>query len=161
MRKILIPIALAAFALSSAAADAASERDAVMSIIHQWIDAANRGDERTFVALCAEQATIFDDFSPYKWQAPDACSSWWRDAHKDPDTTDFVLTVGRPLQIYMETDRAYVVTRDSITFKVKGEPMRQTGSIHTFVLEKSSAGWRITGKAWADTAPAAPIKARS
>jgi ketosteroid isomerase-like protein len=155
MRRLLSALALVTFLVTSAAG---SEKDAVMSIVRQWIDALNKGDMESFAALCTEDATILDDFPPYQWQEPDACSHWSSDASKDTEITDLFVTLGKPLQIYVTSDHAYVVTRDSATFKMKGKPMKQTGSIHTFVLHKSSPGWRISGEAWADTAPATPRK---
>ena len=154
MQRLLGALALTALLATSAAA---SDRDDVMSIVRQWIDALNKGDEASFVALCDERAAILDDFSPYAWPAPDACSHWWSDA-RNTEATDVFITLGKPLQLSITNDRAYLVTRDSIAFKENGKSMRQTGSIHTFVLHKGTSGWRISGEAWADTAAAIPVK---
>lgn len=35
------------------------------------------------------------------------------------------------------------------TFKQKGKPVGETGSILTLAMQKSQAGWRITGWSWA------------
>jgi len=35
------------------------------------------------------------------------------------------------------------------TFKQKGKPQSEAGSIMTLVLQKAPAGWRITGWSWA------------
>ena len=75
---------------------------------------------------------------------------------KGNEITGAFVTLGKPLELYVTGDHAYVVTRDDLTYKVKGKLMKQTGSIHTVVLHKSSSGWRITGEVWASTASAAP-----
>jgi ketosteroid isomerase-like protein len=148
---------VAALLVTSAAA---SEETDVMSVVHQWIDSFDKGDMKSFVALCSEQSSILDDFPPYEWQGPGACSKWWSDNDafaKSNEITDGLVTLGKPLQFYVTGEHAYVVTRDDFTYKVKGKPTKQTGSIHTFVLQKSSSGWRIAGEAWASTALAAPV----
>jgi ketosteroid isomerase-like protein len=157
MHKTLTAVALMAFLVTSAAS--ASDKTDVMSVVHRWIDAMNRGDMKSFVALCADQASILDDFPPYQWQGPGACANWWNDA-KSTEATDFAVTLGKPLQIYVDGDHAYVVTRDSATFKDKGKAMKQAGSIHAFALLKSGSGWRISSEAWADTVAATPIKGK-
>jgi ketosteroid isomerase-like protein len=158
MFRLFTKVALAAFLVTSAAA---SEKTDVMSVVHQWIDALDKGDMKSFVALCAEQSSILDDFPPYDWLGPAACSRWWSDYGafgKSNEITDGFVTLGKPLELSVSGDHAYVVTRDEFTFKVKGKPMKQTGSIHTFVLQKSGSGWRITGEAWAATASATLVK---
>lgn len=157
MYSVLSTLALAAFFITSAAA---SERTDAMSVVNQWIDALNNGDMKSFVALCTEETSILDDIPPHEWQGPGACSRWWSDNDafgKNNDITNVFVTLGKPLQLYVTGDRAYIVTRDELTYKMKGKPMKQTGSIHTFVLRKSNSGWRITGEAWADTASAKPV----
>ena len=161
MHRLLATFGVAAFLATTAAA---SDETDVMSVVHQWIDSFDKGDVKSFVSLCSEQSTILDDFPPYEWQGTGACSRWWSDNDVFARTngiTDGVVTLGKPLELYITADHAYVVTRDDYTYKMKGKPMKQTGSIHTLVLQKSSAGWRITGEAWASTALAAPVSGGS
>jgi hypothetical protein len=42
-------------------------------------------------------------------------------------------------------DRAYLVLPVNYTFKQKGKPANEVGSIITLTLKKGPAGWRITG----------------
>ncbi len=158
MRRLLPALALTTFLITSAPA---SEQDVVLAVVHQWIDALDKGDMKTFVGLCSEHAVIFDDMSPYQWQGEGACANWWSDASKDTETTDISVTVGKPLQVHITDARAYVVTRDTVTYRMGGKPMKQTGAIHTFVLQKGSSGWRISGEAWSVTAPPRPVKTGS
>lgn len=161
MYRLFTTVALAVFFVTSAAA---SDRTDVMSVVHQWIEAFDKGEMKSFVSLCADQSSILDDFPPYEWQGPGACAKWWSDNDalgKTNEITDGFVTLGKPLELHVTGDHAYVVTRDDFTYKVKGKPMKQAGSIHTFVLQKTNSGWRITGEAWAATALAAPVKTGS
>lgn len=158
MRRLLAALALTTFLVTSASA---SERDDVLSVVHQWIDALDKGDMKTFVGLCSDHTVILDGMSPYQWQGEGACANWWSDASKDTEITDISVTVGKPLQIRITDARAYVVTRDSLTYKMGGKPMEQTGAIHTFVLQKGNSGWRIIGEAWSVTTPPRPVKSGS
>lgn len=157
MYRVLSTLASAVFFFTSAMA---SESIDAMAVVRQWIDALNKGDMKSFVAICTEETSILDDMPPYQWNGPDACAKWWstNDAFgKSNDITDAFVRLGNPLQLYVTGDRAYVVTRDDFTYKMKGKPMKQTGSMHTFVLRRGGSGWRIIGEAWADTASAMPI----
>jgi ketosteroid isomerase-like protein len=161
MSRLLSTFVLAALLVTSAPA---SDETDVMSVVHQWVNASNKHDMKLFVALCSEQSTIMDDFPPYQWQGPGACSRWWGDNDtfsKANEITDAFVTLGEPLELYVTGDHAYVVTRDDFTYRMKGKLMKQTGSIHTVVLHKSSSGWLITGEAWASTALAAPVRTGS
>jgi ketosteroid isomerase-like protein len=155
MYRFLSAVAAALMATSAAATDRAD----VMSVVHQWIDALDKGDMKTFVALCAEQSSILDDFPPYEWLGSNACSKWWGDFEalgKSEDITNGSVTLGTPLQFTVTADHAYLVTRDVFSYNLKGKPMKQTGAIHTIVLRKTDSGWRITGEAWASISLAKP-----
>jgi hypothetical protein len=47
------------------------------------------------------------------------------------------------------SDRAYVVIPANYTFKQKGKPVSEVGSIITLALQKNATGWRIAGWSWA------------
>ena len=55
MYRILAALAVAAFVVGQAAA---SEKTDVMAVVHQWIDATNKGGMKSFEALCTEQTVI-------------------------------------------------------------------------------------------------------
>jgi len=46
-------------------------------------------------------------------------------------------------------DSAYVVAPATMTFKVHGKQVTQTGAVFTFALRKLPDGWRIAAWAWA------------
>jgi len=150
MNKILVALVVAILA---AGPTAASEKTDVMGTIQRFVDAFNKGDMKSAAALCADQTSIIDDFAPHEWHGVGACSRWGKgyeaDAKKN-EITDGVVTLGTPRHVEVTANRAYaVIPVDSYTYKVKGKPASETGSILIVALRKGESGWRITGWAWA------------
>src|SRR3954466_3302474 len=54
----------------------ASDPSDVMKPVHQFIDGFNKGDAKSAIAACADEASIIDEFSPYEWHGAGACSTW-------------------------------------------------------------------------------------
>lgn len=161
MSKILVAVALAALATLTAGSAAASDKTDVMAVLHQWVDGYNRGgDMRSAMATCADQAAVVDSIPPYEWHGRRACAKWLDDyntSNRMNGVTDISASLGKRRYIEITAQHAYVVSPVSLTYKVKGKPMRETGAIWTVVLYKSASGWRITG--WSYTAGAeAPLK---
>ena len=131
---------------------AATDKTDVMSVLHQWVDNFNKGDLKSMVASCADQAAIIDDFPPHEWHGAGACTKWSTDFHAFTQTSEITepaVTLGKPWHIDVTADRAYVVAPTTFSFKQKGKPVLQKGII-TVSLQKSAAAWRMTGWAWAD-----------
>jgi ketosteroid isomerase-like protein len=148
MSRIVIALALAAFA---AGPTAEAQTTDVMATVNQFVDSFNKGDAATAAAACADQTSILDEFPPHEWHGPGACSTWMKDYDADAKAngiTDGVVTLGDPRHVDISGDRAYVVVPADYTFKMKGKPDEETGSTLTVALQKSAAGWRITGWAW-------------
>jgi ketosteroid isomerase-like protein len=149
MDRILIAIVVAVFAVGSASA---SDKTDVMATIHQWVDGFNSGDTKASLAACADQTSIIDDVPPHEWHGPGACAKWMNDYEasvKKDEITDAHFTVAKPRHLDITADHAYVVASANYTYKEKGKPMSEMGSIVTMSLQKIQAGWRITGWAWA------------
>lgn len=111
MNKILVALAMASLALAAAPAFA-SERTDVMVPVHQFVDGFNKGDVKTALAACADQASIIDDFPPHEWHGAGACSNWASDFGADANKngiTDGLVTIGKPRRVDITADRAYVV----------------------------------------------------
>jgi ketosteroid isomerase-like protein len=148
MRRSIVALALAAAAGSAAASD----KTDVMATVNQFIDGFNKGDVKSALAACASPASIVDEFPPYAWQGPTACADWAGDfeanAKKD-QITDSVVTLAKPKHVVVAADRAYVVVKADYDYKLKGKRVSQKGATMTLALQKSAAGWRITGWAWA------------
>jgi ketosteroid isomerase-like protein len=139
-------------AVLAAAPAVATDKSDVMSVIHQWVDAFNKGDAKSATAACADQTSIIDDFPPHEWHGTGACAKWFSDFQvfaKVGGMTETVVTVGKPTHVEVTADVAYVVAPTTISFSQKDKPVKDLGII-TLSLKKSAPGWRITGWAWAD-----------
>jgi hypothetical protein len=148
MPKLFIALAVGILAAGPVAA---TEKTDVMASVHQFIDAFNKGDTKTAAAACADQTSIIDEFPPYEWHGAGACSTWMNDYDADAKKngiTDGVVTLDNPRHVDVTADRAYVVVPANYTFKEKGKPVKETGSLLTIALQKDESGWRMTGWAW-------------
>ena len=148
MQKIFITLTIAVLAAGPAVA---SEETDVMAPVHQFVDGFNKGDTKSALAACAEQTSIIDEFPPHEWHGAGACSNWANDFDADAKKngiTDGIVTLSKPRHIDITAERAYVVVPANYTFKQNGKAMKETGSMFTFALQKSTAGWRIVGWAW-------------
>lgn len=149
MHKVLIALAMAVLAQGPTTA---SDKKAVMVLVHQFVDGFNKGDTKTALAACADQTSIIDEFPPHEWHGVGACAKWMNDYDVDAKKngiTDGIVTLSPPRHLDIAADRAYVVVPSDYTFKLKGKLVKETGSMFTFALQKGQAGWRITGWAWA------------
>jgi ketosteroid isomerase-like protein len=159
MGKIFTALALAALAAGPAGA---SDKADVMAVLHQWVDGYNKGgDMKSALATCADQAAIVDSIPPYEWNGAGACAKWLNDYdafNKTSEVTDASASLGKVRHVEITGDRAYAIFPLTLTYKVKGKPMKETGAIWTVALHKEASGWRITG--WSYTAGAeAEVKA--
>ena len=152
MHKLLLALSLAAFATFSAAQTPGSAETAVLAPVRQFVDGFNKGDTKMMLAVCADQASILDEFPPHEWHGTGACAKWGSDFEADAKKngiTDGVVTLSKPSHVDITADRAYVVIPANYTYKQKGKPVSEAGSIITLTLQKVPAGWRITGWSWA------------
>jgi ketosteroid isomerase-like protein len=155
MRRILIAIAVTVIAAGLTPASAqtsASAKADVLAPIRQFVDGFNKGDTKSALAACADQAAIIDEFPPHAWHGAGACAKWMSDFEADArknSITDGFVALGDPSHVDITGDRAYVVIPSDYTYKQNGKPVKETGALFTFALQKGQAGWRITGWAWA------------
>jgi ketosteroid isomerase-like protein len=160
MHRIFIALAVLAFTAGTAAA---TDKTDVMAVLQQWVDGFNKGDVKSAVGACADQTSIIDDMPPHEWHGAGGCSKWFSDFDafaKTNDFTDGFVTLGKPRHIEVTADRAYVVVRTELAYKMKGTAMKESGSVAAFALQKSDSGWHITGWSWA-AGTSAPVKAGS
>ena len=95
MRSAILFVAVLTVGLPAAASESAD----VVKVVHQFIDAFNKGDTKGVLATCAPQAAIIDEFAPYVWAGPTACADWAKDFDADAGKngiTDAKVTVGKP-----------------------------------------------------------------
>jgi len=122
-----------------------------VAAVGQYIDAFNEGDREAMVATFAVPGSILDGMAPHVWQGPTASQDWYRDVlteAKRHGASNYSVTLGEPLHNNTTGDSAYVVVPATMTFKVHGQQVTQTGAIFTVALRKLAEGWRITAWAW-------------
>jgi len=149
MRRVIFALAFV-FATGPALA---SEQTDVMATVNQFINGLNTGNLNAATAACASPASIVDDFPPHAWQGPTACGDWakaFTASAKAAHFTDNRVTLGKPWHVDVTGDRGYVVVPATYTHKENGKTVVESGSIFTVALQKLTAGWRITGWAWAE-----------
>jgi hypothetical protein len=135
----------------TAGSTVASEKTDVMASVTQFIDGFNKNDVKTALAACASPAFIIDEFPPYSWQGPTACSDWANDFDafsKKGKMTEPVVKLGKPRHVDIAGERAYVVLPATFNFKQNGKPISESGSTFTLALQKATDGWRITAWTW-------------
>ena len=148
MHSALITISLIVFAQGSISSP---ERTAVMAVVNQFTDAFNKGDTKSAAATCAEQTSIIDEFPPHEWHGAGGCAKWMADYDADAKNngiTDGNVKLSTPKHVDVTADRAYVVVPADYTYKMKGKPVKETASLLTVALQKSTSGWKITGWSW-------------
>ena len=138
-------------ALTASPVDVHAQAD-VIKPAHEFMDTFNKGDTKGAVAACADAVAIVDEFAPFVWHGSGACATWMKDYDADAakrGITDGVVTLGTPLHVDVDGNRAYLVIPSTYAFKLKGKAVKETGSLFTFAMLKGPNGWRIVGWSWA------------
>jgi ketosteroid isomerase-like protein len=123
-----------------------------MAAVRQYIEGFNKGDVKALAASCAVPMSILDGMAPHVWQGPAASEDWFRDAMTEGEhlgATDYFVTLGEPRHVNITGDSAYVVVPTTMSFKVHGREVTQSGATFTVALRLLDAGWRIVSWAWA------------
>jgi ketosteroid isomerase-like protein len=147
MRYVLLALALALPAQAIA-----SERTDAMAPVHQFIDGFNKGDMKSAVAACADDASVIDDFPPHQWQGAGACGKWaegFNALAKNEGIADARIILGKPRHVDVSDDDAYIVVPVTLVSTQKGRQKKPPG-MFTATLHKEAGIWRISGWAWAD-----------
>lgn len=127
-----------------------------VAAVRQYIDAFNKGDAAAMAATFAVPGSILDGMPPHVWQGPTAAQDWYRDVlveAKQHGASDYFVTVGEPLHNNVTGDSAYVVVPATMTFKLQGKQVTQSGAVFTVALRKVAEGWRIAAWAWTKGTP--------
>jgi len=149
MRKASLILALSLLAAAPAVAD---DKTDAAAVVHQFIDAFDKGDVKAAVATCADEASIIDEFPPYSWHGAGACSQWAADFDADAKKngiTPGAVTLGKTRHLDVVGDRAYVVVPAAYAYNQKGKAVNETGATLTVALQKGAAGWRMVAWTWA------------
>ena len=123
-----------------------------MAAVPQDIDGFNNGEAEVMAATFAVPGSILDGMAPHVWQGPTATQDWYRAVLVEGGqhgASDYLVTLGEPLHTNVTGDSAYVVVPATMTFKVHGKQVTQTGAVFTVALRKLAEGWRIAAWAWA------------
>jgi len=123
-----------------------------LAAVQQYIEAFNKGDAEALAAMFAVPGFILDGMPPHVWQGPTATQDWYRDVlieGEQHSASDYFITLGEPTQNNITGDAAYVVVPATMTFKVRGQQVTQTGAVFTVGLRQIAEGWRIAAWAWA------------
>lgn len=126
--------------------------DDPVATVHQYADALNRNDAKTMTAVFAVPGSILDGMAPHVWQGPTASQDWYRDVLTDSQkhgVTEIFVKLGQPLHNDITGDSAYVVVPATMTFKVQGQTVTQSGAMFTVALRRVAEKWRIASWAWA------------
>jgi len=126
--------------------------DDPMTAVRQYIDGFNRGDAKVMAATFTTPGSILDGMAPHVWQGPTAAEDWFRDVLVEGErhgASDYFVGVGEPRHCNVTDDSAYVVVPATMTFKLQGKQVAQSGAVFTVALRKLPEGWRIAAWAWA------------
>lgn len=125
--------------------------DAVAAV-GRYIDAFNRADAEAMGDCFAVPGTILDGMAPHLWHGPTAAKDWYRDVLVEGEhlgANGYHVSLGAPLHADVTGDAAYVVSPATMTFKLKGQQVTQSGAWFTTALTKVAGTWRISAWAWA------------
>ena len=145
---MIIVVALA----SSAGSAFAAERDDVIAAVHRYLDSLNK--QETASAMCDSHVSILDEFPPHEWHGPTACLDWWKALNaydENNGITDGDFPLGTPWIVEVSGDRAYFVAPVTYTYKQRGKPVKETGTL-AVALKRTQAGWRIASWAYSEQA---------
>jgi ketosteroid isomerase-like protein len=123
----------------------------VVVVLNRYIDAFNAGDADAMAACFADTGTILDGMAPHLWHGPTAAQDWYRDVLVEGEhlrAGDYHVTLGPPLHANVTGEAAYVVSPATMTFKLNGQRVTQTGATFTTALRKVAETWRIAAWAW-------------
>ena len=150
-----IALGIAASLVTGNVAFAQAEGDPIAAV-RRYIDAFNKGDAAGMAATFAVPGSILDGMAPHVWQGPAAAQDWYRDVlieGKQHGASEYFVTLGEPLHNDVTGDSAYVVFPATMTFKVQGKEITQSGAVFTVALRKLPEGWRIAAWAWSKGTP--------
>jgi len=140
-------ISTAAVALLAATPILAADNGEVLAPIKAFVAAIDKGDMAAAAATHIAAPSIVDEFPAHHWTT---FAGWGADfgkfaaANGDTDARLDIVKVGRVL---IEGDHAYAVVKTNFSFKRKGKPIVEHGTI-TYALDKTAEGWRIAAWTW-------------
>src|SRR5262245_9060855 len=110
----------------------------------RYIDCFNKGDVAGMAAACPNPMSILDGMHPHVWHGPTAGQDWYRDVlttGEREDASDYFVDLGKPWHVNVTGDRGYVAVPTTMSFTVRGQRFKQSGSVFTVALVKPVSGW--------------------
>ena len=104
------------------------------SVVQEYVDAFNRGDEDALAACFANPGFILDGMAPHVWSGPSATRDWHRDAMAEADhigITDFQMTLDKPTHDAVVGDAAYFVGRRPCGLRLRVSRSPRSGATLT------------------------------
>lgn len=153
MKKLTLTVAALAVAFAFMPSTTVAAGSTPMAAIHQALMEFNSGNYQGWAAACASPTMITDDFPPHTWNGPTACSDWvaaFKAFVKKSKISSMTVAFGTPKHMAVTGNVAYVVLPATLHFNQNGKPVKETGSVMTIVLKKTSSGWLMTAWTWAD-----------
>ena len=126
----------------------AGDADDIAVAINAYNGTLNKGDFPGAAAYYASSPTIIDEFTPHVWTGADAFMRWGADYGvfaKDRGMADPSMALGKPDHVTAEGDHGYAVFPAVFSFKLKGSPAHEDGTMTSrwrrpAALEASPAG---------------------
>lgn len=144
---------LAALLIAPAALAAPADPSAP---VRSFLDGFNKGDTAAaYATYAAGNIAIIDEFAPHHWIGPKAPQAWAADYDrhaKATGVTDGIVSYKTPTRIENDGKVAYVVVPTLYTYKEKGKPMAEEGSI-TASLVMTATGWKMNAWTWSGVKP--------
>lgn len=122
-----------------------------MEAVRHYIAGFNKGDVNTMAAICAVPMSILDGMAPHVWHGPTASEDWYRDVLVEGEhlgAAGYFVELGEPRHVNVTGDSAYVVVTTTMTFKLQGKQITQTGATFTVALRRVGDDWRLAAWAW-------------
>jgi ketosteroid isomerase-like protein len=120
--------------------------------VRRYIEAFNRGDIEAMAGCFAPGGSILDGMAPHVWRGESAARDWYRDVLTEGEhlgAEGYQVSLEVPLHADVAGDAAYVVCPASMSFRLRGVPVVQTGAVFTTALQAIDGEWRIAAWAWA------------
>ena len=124
----------------------------------RYIEAFNNGDVEAMAACFGNSGAILDGMAPHVWQGPTAARDWYKDvlvegAHQGAG--DYFVSLAEPRHAVVTGESAYVVFPATMTFKLRGTPITQSGATFITALRRLDGVWRLAAWSWAKGTPTA------
>ena len=136
-----------------------AETSEPVATVRRYIESFNKRDVEGMAAMCADPMSILDGMGPHVWHGATATEDWYRDVLIEGEhvgAADYFVTLDEPRHNNITGDSAYVVFPTTMSFKVRGTPVTQTGASFIVALRRVDDEWRIAAWAWAKGTAAQP-----